>query len=85
MSLNEYIRSLVAPDQDHWKTMLMGLALFAACAGAAVFLRPSGIVSVVLVLLGIASWFVGACAMVGYVRWYFASEVARAKRERDAD
>ena len=81
----EYLRQLVAPDRDHWKTMLLGLALFAACAGAAVFMRPSGIVSVVMVLLGFAAWFVGACAMVGYVRWYFASEIARAKREKDAD
>ncbi len=65
--------------------MLMGLALFAAGAGAAVLVQPPGLVSVVLVLFGLAAWLVGACAMVGYVRWFIASEIRQAQQDREMD
>ena len=61
--------------------MLIGLALFAAGVGAATALQPSKLVEAVLIVLAIAAWFVGACGMVGYVRWFFASELLRAKRD----
>ena len=62
--------------------MLMGLALFAAGAEAAVLLQPSELIVAVLVVLAIAAWFVGACGMVGYVRWFLASELLQARRDR---
>jgi flagellar basal body-associated protein FliL len=62
--------------------MLMGLALFAAGVKAAVFLQLPELIEAVLVVLAIAAWFVGACAMVGYVRWFFASELLQARRDR---
>lgn len=66
--------------------MLLGLALFAAAAGAAVALEPPALVEAGLVIFAMAAWFVGACGMVGYVRWFFASELSRAQREQaDAD
>jgi hypothetical protein len=61
--------------------MLMGLALFAAGAGAAVLLQPPELIAAVLVVLALAAWLVGACAMVGYVRWFFASELLQARRD----
>ena len=60
--------------------MLMGLALSAAAAGAAVLVLPSP-VSGVLLILAMAAWFVGACGMVGYVRWFFASELSQARQD----
>ena len=61
--------------------MLLGLALFAAAVGAAAALQPSKLMEAVLLIVGLAAWFVGACGMVGYVRWFFASELARAKQD----
>lgn len=62
--------------------MLMGLALFAAGVGAAVALQPPTLIEAILVVLAIAAWFIGACGMVGYVRWFFASELLQTKRDR---
>ena len=70
----------MAPDRSRWQPMLMGLALCAAAAGAAVLVQPSPI-SIVLVALAMAAWFVGACGMVGYVRWYLATEIAQARQD----
>jgi hypothetical protein len=61
--------------------MLLGLALFAAAVEAAVLLQPPALIAAVLVGLGVAAWFVGACSMVGYLRWFFASELLRASRD----
>ena len=80
MSPGEHLRSLMAPDRSRWKPMLMGLALSAAAAGAAVLVLPSP-VSGVLLILAMAAWYVGACAMVGYVRWFFASELSQARQD----
>lgn len=62
--------------------MLMGLALFAAGAAAAVLLQLPQLIVAVLLVLGFAAWFVGACGMVGYVRWFFASELLQAQRDQ---
>ena len=62
--------------------MLLGLGLFAAGVGAAATLQPPALIEAVLVVLAIAAWFVGACGMVGYVRWFFASEHLQAMRDR---
>jgi hypothetical protein len=83
MRVGNYLRSLLAPDRSRWKPMMMGLALFAAGVGGAVNLQPSGPVAAVLILLALAAWVTGACAMVGYVRWFIASEIAQAKRDHE--
>ena len=80
MSLADHLRWLMAPDRSRWKPMLMGLALCAAGAGAAVLVQPSP-VSLVLLVLALAAWIVAACGMVGYVRWFFASEFSRARQD----
>jgi hypothetical protein len=83
MSPAEYLRALRAPDESRWKPMLVGLALFAAGALGAVAAQTSALASAVLTLLALAAWVVGACAMIGYVRWHFRSEVQQAQRDRD--
>jgi Tfp pilus assembly protein PilN len=80
MLLRDHLRLLMAPGRDQWKPMLMGLALSAAAAGAAVLSQPSPI-SLLLLILALGAWFVGACGMVGYVRWFFAGEFARARED----
>jgi hypothetical protein len=83
MARNEYLRRLLTPDESRWKPMLMGLALFAAGAGGAVLARENWVISMALSILALGAWVVGACALVGYVRWYFASELAQARRDLD--
>ena len=63
--------------------MLMGLALFAAGVGAAVNFQPPGPIAAVLIVLALAAWVTGVCAMVGYVRWFIASEIAQARRDNE--
>jgi uncharacterized membrane protein HdeD (DUF308 family) len=77
-----YLRRLLAPDQSRWQPMLMGLCLFAAGAGAAVLLQPAGGIAALMIVLAFAAWVVGACAMVGYLRWYITSELQRARQDK---
>ena len=81
MSPFDHLRWLLTPAQDRWQPMLMGLAVFAAAGGAAVALQPPKLIEAVLVVLALAAWLAGACAMIGYVRWFFASEFSRARQE----
>jgi flagellar basal body-associated protein FliL len=62
--------------------MLLGLAVFAVAVETAVLLKPPDLVTAALMVIGITAWFAGACSMVGYVRWFFASEMAQAKRDK---
>ncbi len=78
-----YLSSLLSPDRTRWQPMLMGLAAFAAGAFAAVATQDQPVVSAALTALALAAWAVGACAMVGYVRWLFAAEVERVRRENE--
>lgn len=82
MSPADRLRWLIAPDRSRWKPMLMGLALFAAGAAAAVLLQLPQLIVAVLLVLALAAWFVGACGMVGYVRWFFATELLQARRDQ---
>jgi len=70
----------MAPDRERWKPMLMGLALCAAGVGLAT-LQTSKLAEAVLIVFAMAAWLLGACGMVGYMRWFFASELARAKQD----
>ena len=83
MSLADYLRWLMAPDRGRWKQMLLGLALSAAAAGMAVLTQPS-LVSLGFVIVAFGAWFVGACGMVGYARWFFRGEMVRAAQDRAA-
>ncbi len=78
-----YLRSLLAPGASRWQPMLMGLAGLAAAAGAAVLAQEYWLVSLLFSVLAFVAWAVGACAMVGYVRWFFAAEAQRMKADRD--
>lgn len=62
--------------------MFMGLALFAAGVAAALLLQLPQPVVALLLVLALAAWFVGACGMVGYVRWIYASELLQVKRDQ---
>lgn len=81
MSLTAYLRWLTSPDRDRWKPMLAGLALFAAGAGAAVQIQASTLAAAAMTVLAFAAWVVGACAMVGCVRWFYASELEQTRRD----
>jgi len=81
MSPTDHLRALLAPGRDRWKPMLVGLALFAAGAGGAVLAQENALVSAALTGLALAAWVAGACAMIGYVRWFFAREVTQARRD----
>jgi hypothetical protein len=74
------LRQLLQPGADRWQPMLMGLAGFAAAAGGAVLAQDYWLISLLLSMLAFAAWSVGACAMVGFVRWMFVSESERLKR-----
>lgn len=78
-----YLRSLLAPDAGRWQPMLMGLACLAAAAGGAVLAQDYWLISLLFSVLAFVAWVVGACAMVGYLRWFFASEVNRLKDRGD--
>lgn len=78
------IHELLTPERSRWQPMLMGLAIAVAALGAAAAFNPARPVEALLIVLALAAWYAGACAMVGYVRWFFASELARAAGERPA-
>ena len=63
--------------------MLGGLAFSAACAAGAVHFGSLAGVSMVLTILSFTGWCVGVFAMVGYVRWIYASEVRRMAGRED--
>ena len=73
----------MAPAKDRWKPMFLRLAVFAIAAGAAVSLEPPKAIEALLLVVGLGAWVVGACAMVGYARWFYVSEVSQAKRSND--
>ncbi|HLS87688.1 MAG TPA: hypothetical protein VK043_15400 [Burkholderiales bacterium] len=77
-----YMSELVTPDKSRWKPMLMALGVAMAGIQLVAFLKPPEAVTGIVVLLVMLAWAVGACAMIGYLRWFFASEVARIKREK---
>jgi hypothetical protein len=81
MSLAEHLRRMMAPGRERWKPMLLGLAISAAAAGMAVLTQP-GFVSLGFLVVAFVAWFAGACAMVGYARWFFAGELVRAAQDR---
>jgi hypothetical protein len=46
-------------------------------------LQPPWPVAAALIALALAAWVTGVCAMVGYLRWFIASEIAQAKKDND--
>ena len=78
-----YLRFLMQADRGRWQPMLMGLACLAAAAGGAVLAQDYWLISLLFSVLAFTAWVVGACAMVGYVRWFIASEIAQAKKDNE--
>ena len=79
----EYLRSLMQAERGRWQPMLMGLACLAAAAGGAVLAQDDWLISLLFSVLAFAAWVVGACAMVGYVRWLYSAEASRLKSDRE--
>jgi hypothetical protein len=77
-----HLRRLLQPDSSRWQPMLMGLACLAAAAGGAVLTQDFWLISLLFSVLAFAAWVVGACSMIGYVRWLYAAEVERVKGGR---
>lgn len=59
--------------------MLAGLGLSAAGAGAAVLLKSNDVLAMLATVFVFGAWCMGACAMIGFVRWYFSTEVEQMK------
>ena len=78
-----YLRALMQADRSRWQPMLMGLACLAAAAGGAVLAQDYWLISLLFSVLAFVAWVVGACAMVGYVRWLYSVEANRLKGDRD--
>lgn len=83
MSPAQRLVNLVTPDRSRWQPMLGCLAIAGACIQAVLFLKPAEPLMSVLVIGALMSWFIGALAAIGYTRWFFGREFARAKQERD--
>jgi hypothetical protein len=79
--MSAYLRTLRQPHASRWQPMLLGLACFAAAGGGAVLAQPYWLISLLLSFLAFGAWVVGACAMVGFVRWIFAGELKRMRRD----
>jgi hypothetical protein len=82
--MRELLRRLLQPDASRWQPMLMGLACLAAAAGGAVLAQDYWLISLLFSVLAFAAWAVGACAMIGFVRWMFAAETQRLRKDRDS-
>jgi hypothetical protein len=80
MLLTDSLRRLTTPDSSRWKPMLAGLALSAAGAATAVLLKSHDVLAMLMTVFVFGAWCMGACAMVGYVRWFFATEVQQMKK-----
>ena len=82
--MRAYLHGLMQPHAGRWQPMLMGLACLAAAAGGAVLSQEYWLISMLFSILAFAAWVIGACAMVGFVRWLFATEAERLRKDRDS-
>lgn len=81
MGFAQRLVNLITPDRSRWQPMLGCLAIAGACIQAVMFLKPAEPLMSILVIGALMSWFVGALAAIGYVRWFFGREFARGKDE----
>ena len=79
--MGAYLRSLLEPHASRWQPMLAGLAGLATAAGGAVLAQEYWLISLLFSVLAFAAWAVGACAMVGFVRWLYAADLEQTKRD----
>lgn len=82
--MRELLRRLLQPDSSRWQPMLIGLACLAAAAGGAVLSQEYWLISLLFSVLAFVAWAVGACAMIGFVRWMLAAETQRLRKDRDS-
>lgn len=73
--------NLITPDRGRWLPMLGCLGIAGACIQAVMFLKPAEPLMSILVIGALMSWFIGALAAIGYVRWFFGREFVRGKEE----
>jgi hypothetical protein len=57
-----------------------GLAVFLAVGGVSTFIDLPAGGRVLLYPVMVTSWFIGACGVVGYVRWFFGQVHAEARK-----
>ena len=79
--MTAYLRMLLMPHASRWQPMLMALACLAAAAGGAVLSQEYWAVSLLFSVLAFAAWAVGACAMVGFVKWLYAASLKDLRRD----
>ena len=61
--------------------MLGGLGVFIVLGGLATLVAVPRVIAGLMALVMLAAWFVGACGMVGYFRWFFRFEVDEQSRQ----
>lgn len=72
MTPGERLRWAIAPAEERSASLLWGgFAVFVAAGGLAALVELPGVIKALLYLVMVAGWVVGACGMVGYVRWYY--------------
>ena len=82
MALVDRLRWLVAPVKTRsWRLILTGIVIFMAAVEATMFFQPPRLIAVFLMAVAVAAWFVGACGMVGYFRWFAGAAPEVTRRE----
>jgi len=81
MTPAQHLVKLITPERSRWQPMLGCLAIAGACIQAVIFLKPVEPLLSILVIGALMTWLIGALAAIGYVRWFFGKEFARAKQE----
>jgi len=76
------LRWAIASDQRRSASLMLGgLGVFIVLGGLATLVAAPRVIAGLMALVILAAWFVGACGMVGYFRWFFRSEVDEQSRQ----
>ena len=82
MSPLDRLRWAIASDQRRSASLMLGgLGVFIVLGGLATLVAAPRVIAGLMALVILAAWFVGACGMVGYFRWFFRSEVDEQSRQ----
>ncbi len=83
MTLIERLRWASAPVH-HRSTLLLwgGLAAFIVLGGVLAYVDVPPAVGAVLYLALIVCWIIGACGMIGYMRWFFGQTADEARKQQ---
>ncbi len=85
MSLNDRLRWATAPVQGRSTVLLwVGLTVFLASAGVLTGIDVPPAAGTLLFVVMAIGWVVGACGMIGYMRWYFRQSAAETRKLHDS-